>query len=313
MEIRDYVSDMGWRLLLLVLLPVVSGGAALALLADTPRQYEAEGVLTVPSSVAGGASSSSVAQYMANFEQAIVSEAVVAEIADEVGEGEVRDGLETTQLGSSNLVRVSYQGPDPDDAARIVELATRSAFDLVAQIQLPFGQSLDVLRSRVRATTADLEEADSRLQDFLLENRLVLPREQYLLIASDVSRLEGEILQAQTQGTSTVALETALRARRRELDELGAKIPEYGRLQADVDRAEVDVDAAEDELRLAENQLAHLQPQMTDVNTYPIARIQTIGRGVAIAAAGGLIAAIALMLLFPVRTSRRAYRMAHRR
>lgn len=97
------------------------------------------------------------------------------------------------------------------------------------------------------------------------------------------------------------------------LEELGAKIPEYERLQADVDRAEVDVDAAQDELRLAENQLAHLQPQMTDVSTYPIARIQTIGRGVAIAAAGGLIAAMAVMLLFPLRTPRHAYETAHRR
>lgn len=314
MEIRDYVIHMGWRLLMLVLLPVVSGGTAFGLLADTPTQYEAESVLTVPSSVVGGASSSSVAQYMANFEQAIVSDAVVEGLADEFGvDDEVRDGLETTQLGSSSLVRVSYQGPDSGQAAGIVDLATRSAFDLVAQIQLPFGQSLDVLRSRVRATTADLEGADSRLQDFLLENGLVLPREQYLLIASDVSRLEGEILQAQTQGTSTIALETALRNRRRELEELGAKIPEYQRLQADVDRAEVDVDAAQDELRLAENQLAHLQPQMTDVSTQPVARIQTIGRGVAIASAGGLIVAMALMLLFPLRTPRHALETVHRR
>lgn len=303
MEVRDYVREMRWRLSILVVLPLVAGGVAFGLLADTPPQYEAETVLTVPSSVAGGASSGSIAQYMANFEQAIVSEPIVARISDEIGvDGrKVRDRLETAQLGSSNLVGVSYRGPASGEAARIVDLATRSAFDLVAQIQLPLGQSLDVLRSRVRATTSDLQAADTRLEGFLLENGLVLPREQYLIAASDVARLEGEILQAETTGASTVTLEAALRDRRRELVELGAMLPEYERLRAAVDRAEEDLDAAQDELRLAENQLAHLKPQMTDVATEVIPRMQTIGRGVGVAAGGGLIVAIALMLLFPPR------------
>ena len=291
--------------MILVLLPLLAGGVAFGLLADTPHQHLAESVLTVPSSVVGGASSGSVAQYMANFEQAIVSEPIIASIADQVGvdAAEVRDGLQTTQLGTSSLVRVSYQGPDPGDAARIVEQATRSAFDLVAQIQLPFGQSLDVLESRVRATTSDLRVADMRLEEFLLESGLVLPREQYLLIASDVARLESEISQAQAEGISTAAPVAALRDRRRELAELGAILPEYERLHATVDRAEDDLDAAQDELRLAENQLAHLTPQMTEVTTELIPRTRTIGKGVGVAAGGGFIVAIALLFLFPARTA----------
>jgi hypothetical protein len=306
MEIRDYVSHLGWRVSALVLLPLASGGAAFGLLADTPQQYEAETVLTVPSSVAGGASSGSVAQYMANLEQAIVSKPVEAVVADEVGAdaSEFRDGLDTTQLGSSNLVRVTYRGPDPDDAARIVEVATRSAFDLVAQIQLPFGQSLDVLEARVEATTWDLETAETRMENFLLETGLVLPREQYLMIASDVARLEAEILQAEVEGGPSATLEAALRDRRRELEGLGAMLPEYERLRAAVERAEEDLDTAQDELRLAENQLAHLKPQITHVNATPIPPIQTIGRGVGIAAAGGFILAVALMIMLPSKRGR---------
>jgi hypothetical protein len=304
-EIRDYVSKIKWRLSILVLLPLVAGGMAFGLLSGTPHQRLAQSVLTVPSSVVGGASSGSVAQYMANFEQAIVSDPVIASITDEVGVdgGEVRDGLQTTQLGSSNLVRVSYQGPDSGDAARIVQLATRSAFDLVAQIQLPFGQSLDVLKTRVRTTTSDLRRAETRLEDFLLETGLVLPREQYLMIASDVAGLESEILQAETAGSSTVTLEAALSDRRRELAALGAMLPMYERLHAAVDRAEEDLDTAQDELRLAENQLAHLKPQMTEVTTTLISRTRTIGKGVGVAAVGGLIVAIALMFLFPSRSA----------
>jgi hypothetical protein len=300
-EIREYVSKMRWRLSLLVSLPLVAGGAAFAILAGTPQQHQAETVLTVPSSVAGGASSGSVAQYMANFEQAIISEPIIASLTEEVGVdgAEIRDELQTTQLGDSNLVRVSYQGSDPGDVARVVELATRSAFDLVAQIQLPFGQSIDVLKSRVRETTSELRVADMRLEEFLLESGLVLPRERYLLIASDVARLESEILQAQGEGVSTEALEVVLRDRRRELAELGAVLPQYERLQAAVERAEDDLDSAQDELRLAENQVAHLKPQMTDVATRLISRTQTIGKGVGVAAVGGLIVAIALMFLFP--------------
>jgi uncharacterized protein involved in exopolysaccharide biosynthesis len=307
MEIRDYVSHLGWRLSVLVLLPLAAGGAAFGLLADTPRQYEAETVLTVPSSVAGGASSGSVAQYMANLEQAIVSEPVVAMVADEVGvdASEFRDGLDTTQLGSSNLVRVTYQGPDPNDAARIVDVATRSAFDMVAQIQLSYGQSLDVLNSRVRTTTLDLEAAETQMENFLLDSGLVLPREQYLIIASDVARLEAEILQADIGGGPSATLVAALRDRRRELEELGALLPEYERLRAAVERAEDDLDTAQDELRLAENQLAHLKPQITDINTTPIPPIQTIGRGVGVAAAGGFIMAIALMVMLPSKRRRR--------
>jgi hypothetical protein len=199
-------------------------------------------------------------------------------------------------------VRVSYQGASRD-AARIVELATRSAFDLVAQIQLPFGQSLDVLKSRVSVTRSDLRAADSRLEEFLLNNGLVLPREQYLLIASDVARLKSEILQAEAGGNSTTALDSALLERRRELAKLGDLLPEYERLQATVDRAENDFDASQDEMRLAENQLAHLKPEMTEVTTAPVPRIRTIGKGVGIAAGGGFIVAIALLFLLPSRTA----------
>jgi hypothetical protein len=191
-------------------------------------------------------------------------------------------------------------------------VATRSAFDLVAEIQLPYGESLDVLGSRVDAATSDLEAAEEQLETFLLENGLVLPREQYLLTASDIARLEGEILQAQTEGISTEALEAALRDRRRELARLGEALPDYGRLQAAVDRAEEDVDAAEDELRLAENHVAHLKPEMTDISTEPVPPLRTIGKGVAVAAGGGLIVAMALIVLFPSRLARHAYATAPR-
>lgn len=305
MEIRDYVGRAGWRLWILVLLPVAAGGAAFASLADTPTQYEAETVLTVPSSVAGGASSGSVAQYMANFEQAIVSDPVVRKVADTVGlePGEVRDGLDVTQFGSSNLVGVSYRGPDPGDASIIVEEATRSTFDLVAQIQLPFGQSLDVLRSRVENLESDLEAAEARLEEFLVDNGLVLPREQYLMVAGDVARLEDELAQAQAAGTPPGVIESELRDRRKEMQRLAEVIPEYEQLQTDVERTSDDLDAAQDEFRLTEAQLAHLRPQTTAIATERIPELQTIGKGVGVAAAGGFIVAMLLLLMLPSKAS----------
>ena len=314
MEIRDYVGRAGWRLWVLLLVPLAAGGAAFALLADTPTQYEAATVLTVPSTVAGGAGSSTTSQYMANFDQAIASDPVVTKVAGIVGRDaeEVRAGLDTTQLGSSNLVRISFRGPDRGDASTIVDEATRSTFDVVAQIQLPFGQTLEVLKSRVRSTQADLDTAEARLEDFLVANGLVLPREQYLMIASDVARLEEELAQA-VPGTPTATLEAELIDRRQQLQQLGAKIPEWERLQADVDRANEDLDAAQDELRLTEDQLAHVRPQMTPVSTEQIPEMQTIGRGVGIAAAGGLFVAMVLLLLLPSkrsRGSRRAMRLS---
>ena len=288
-------------------MPVAAGGAAFALLADTPKQYEAVTVLTVPSSVAGGASSGSVAQYMANFDQAIVSDPVVAEVATTVDRdaGDVRDGLDVTQLGSSNLVRISYRGPDRGDASTIVEEATRSTFDLVAQIQLPFGQSVEVLRTRVITLESDLDSTEARLEDFLLNNGLVLPREQYLMVASDVARLEDELAQAEAADTPTASIESQLSDRRQELSQLGAKIPEYERLQADVERASEDLDAAQDELRLTEDQLAHLRPQTTPVSTERIPQLQTIGKGVGVAAAAGFVVAMVLLLLLPPKQSQR--------
>jgi uncharacterized protein involved in exopolysaccharide biosynthesis len=305
MEIRDYVGRAGWRLWTLVLVPIAAGGAAFALLADTPAQYEATTVLTVPSSVAGGASSGSVAQYMANFDQAIMSDPVVRKVADTVGRdpGEVRDGLDVSQFGSSNLVGVSYRGSDPGNASKIVQEATRATFDLVAQIQLPFGQSLEVLRSRVRTLESDLEAAEARLEDFLVNNGLVLPREQYLMVAGDVARLEDDLAQAQAASTPTAVIESELRDRRQQLQRLGAAIPEFERLQADVERTSEDLDAAQDELRLTEDQLAHLRPQTSPVSTERIPELQTIGKGVGVAATGGFIVAMVLLLLLPSKES----------
>ncbi len=304
MEIRNYVGRAGWRLWVLLLVPLAAGGAAFALLADTPPQYEAATVLTVPSTVAGGAGSSTISQYMANFDQAITSDAVVARVADLVDRDaeEVRAGIDTTQLGSSNLVRISYRGPDRGDASTIVDEATRSTFDVVAQIQLPFGQTIEVLKSRVRSTQAELDTAEARLEDFLVANGLVLPREQYLMVASDVARLEDELAQADP-GTPTTTLEAELHDRRQQLKQLGAKIPEWARLQADVDRANEDLDAAQDELRLTEDQLAHVRPQTTPISTERIPEMQTIGRGVGIAAAAGFFVAMVVLLLLPSKQS----------
>ena len=249
MEIRGYVSSMRWRLVILVLFPLVAGGVAYLLLADTPQQHRAETVLTVPSTVVGGPSSGSVAQYMANFEQAIVSDPVVTEVATdlEVDREQVREGLQTEQLGSSNLVRVSYQGTE--DAARIVDLATRSAFELVSEIQLPFGQSLDVLEAGVRSANSQFGGAERRLERFLLRNGVVLPREEYLMAASEVATLERQIVEAEAQGSPTGALAAALDESRAERTRLAAVLPAYERLQAAVDRATDDLDAVEDELR----------------------------------------------------------------
>jgi uncharacterized protein involved in exopolysaccharide biosynthesis len=313
MEIRDYVGRAGWRLWVLLLVPLAAGGAAFALLADTPTQYEADTVLTVPSTVAGGASSGSVAQYMANFEQAITSDPVVTKVAGIVDRAaeEVRSGLDVTQLGSSNLVRISYRGPDRGDASTIVDEATRTTFDLVAQIQLPFGQTLEVLKSRVRSTQADLDAAEARLEDFLVVNGLVLPREEYLMVASDIARLEDELAQA-VPATPTATLEAELRDRRQQLQQLGAKIPEWERLQADVDRANEDLDAAQDELRLTEDQLAHVLPQTAPVSTEQIPEMQTIGKGVGVAVAAGFFVAMVVLLLLPSKRShepRRAVRV----
>jgi hypothetical protein len=303
MEIREYVSRLRWRLSILVLFPLVAGGAVYALLADTPDQQRAETVLTVPSSVAGGPSSGSVAQYMANFEQAIVSDTVVSDVATELGidRQELRDGLRTERLGESNLIRISYQGTE--GAATIVEVATRSAFELVSQIQLPFGVSLDVLEARVRSTSSDLREAERRLEGFLLRNGLVLPREEYLMVASEVTTLERQIVEAEAAGSPTEALEAALTESRSELERLGAVLPRYARLQAAVDRAEEDLDAAEDEMQLAQEQTVHLDPQMSVITTETVPRVRTVGKGVGIAAAAGLIAALALLFLFPSRSA----------
>jgi uncharacterized protein involved in exopolysaccharide biosynthesis len=300
---------MGWRLWILVALPLVSAGVTFGLLADTPPQYRATSVLTVPSTVTGGSSSGSVAQYMANFEQTIVSEPVIERVVDDVGAeaGEIRDGLDTTQLGNSSLIQVSYQGPDSDEVAEIVEVATGAAFNRVAEIQLPFGESIEILESRLRQSTSDLNSADAELEDFLVENGLVLPREEYLMAAGDVSRLESQILRAESEGSSTFPLEEVLEERRQELARLGEKLPEYDRLHAAVDRAEEDVDDAQDELRLTENRLGQLEPQMTDVRTESLGRLQVVGRGVGVAAGMGFIAALALIVLFPSRKAQHTY------
>ena len=90
-------------------------------------------------------------------------------------------------------------------------------------------------------------------------------------------------------------------AARRELRGLGTVLPRYERLQAAVDRAEEDLDTAQDEMRLAQEQSAHLDPQMTAITEHGVPRLQTIGTGVGISAAAGLIVALALMFLFPTR------------
>ena len=78
---------------------------------------------------------------------------------------------------------------------------------------------------------------------------------------------------------------------------MAAVLPAYERLQAAVDRATDDLDAVEDELRLAREQTAHLAPQMTAVAAHVVPRVRTVGKGVGIAAAAGLIGIRSVVLV----------------
>jgi hypothetical protein len=308
MEIRDYIGTIGRRLRIVVIVPLLAMAIVLLVLLARGARYESRATVIIP--VTGfGSQLSLVSQAVANFEGGISSSSVVERTSADTGVAPdaVRDGLSTAQLGTSNVVEVTFTGEAGAIVEGVVEVASRHTLRLISSSGLASAQAeSDLSRERLR-------EAREELTLFLERTGLVEPRIAFTEAAKRLSRLRFDLADAEERGD-----EAEVESLTEQIEALSADITglrtEWDELSNDVRRAELTADQAHAALVDAEAQSeAARQPGLvTTTSARQLPRFPYIARRVAAVGAVAAVLAAGLVIFLeaaqPLRMARRSRR-----
>src|SRR3954447_22181449 len=124
MEIKDHLALIRKRLWIILLVPLLAGGATVGLMLKKPQTYHATATVAVPGVVGGqdGQFSGStgnrafVANFVAGVHSRAIAEAVAAEL--KIPSSDILDGSATTPIGDSSIVTVTYRTEHKGDAEK---------------------------------------------------------------------------------------------------------------------------------------------------------------------------------------------------
>ena len=311
MEIRDYLQAIRRWLWLPVVVPLVAGGGAGLLLLKQPVEYQADATVVVPAVSARGFSTSAAAQYVATFKDVLVSQPLVQQVHNKftaVPTTDLVKGLSaSTVTASSNIIHVTYIGyiKSGDDGVRnVVNEATRDTLDIVAQPQLAQA------KLAIDSANAQLATANSAITAFTASTGQVLPDQQFRTKQSELSQLLLQLQQTQIAGDQSRAalLQAVIATRQSELTSLAASLSQYTSLTQQR-QAALTVVAHDQQLMGDAQALVSADHQANTVSVTggdKVSRLANVLKFSAIAAAVGLILALALILLMELTRDRRA-------
>ena len=197
MEILGYLRTSGRRRWLLIAVPVLAGAAVLPVGLQQPQHFTADATVVVPSpsSDAGpavlrqvGEGFVSVAQLRRQHRQAIAIDLGTSP-------GAVGRSLSVTQVGTTNLVRLTYVG----DKANLTERGARSAATQALQVYR--GRQLTAAESARDALQAQYDEATAAVNAFVASSGSTSPPADYQARANTLARLDAEIALARAGGS----------------------------------------------------------------------------------------------------------------
>ena len=302
MEISDYLRIIWRRLWILLLVPLLAGGAVAAQVLREPAKYDATATVAAPAVVGGQNSnqysgSTGPKAFVSNFVAAISSPRIVNQVAKETGvlPRNIRDGLAAVPIGDSALIDVTFTTTRREKAAPVAEQAAADTIAFLFQTQVTLAR-----QTQAEAQKA-VDQADDNLQKFYKSTGLVLPQETYNVKQQEISSLQQRELDARASGnfTSADALAAALTARKAELAKLAPRVAEYQSLVDRKTQAEGRLNLVQQSVEAAVAQYRAADPKnvITLNQAKPVSRLGGLVRKVGPAVGAGLFLAVGLVVL----------------
>ena len=314
LEIAEWLRARWWRLAVLVLVPLLAaGGAVAAALAQDPPA-RATAVLERPSLVGSQGSPYTGGSGVDQYAEAVVSAATgpiarrAAAEAAGLDEARVREGLDVARQAGSSRVEIVYTGAPGEEeaAARVVEaVAARARSSL-------FDEPVQVAEAAVQSAQATYDEVSSQVSAVSAEAGYADARAAYSSQLSLVNSLRTQVAAAEgRENADDGPLREAAEEAQAGLDQFGPVIARLDDLEAEREAAENRLERAQDRLDDARAQLAAADPALTTTTSSSAATrgLRDVVVDVALpAAAVGLVLALLLVLLLEVLRAPRARR-----
>jgi capsular polysaccharide biosynthesis protein len=283
-QVADYLMAIRRRMRWLVLIPLLVGIIAAGLLVRQPLRFRSRATVTIPitASLDKGPSSSEVSQAVSDFQQVIVSDAVLTKVSKDTGvsKADIREHLAARRLGTSSLVNVTYTNIKRAKASEVVEQAARTG------VQRLFEPAVIAGTIAVETAERELNSVQTQVANFNTSHSLATsPQEAYR--------------QKQLQLAQTPAGSAAAKTLQAEAASLASLAAEFQRLQARVGPLTAVANAAGERQADARARLeASKAPSTVDVvSTRRVPRLRPLATGVATAVGAAALLVLALIIV----------------
>lgn len=291
MEIKDYLYAIRRRLWLPVAVPLAAAVITAGIIYIQPEKYQATATVVVPALSAQGYSTSAVTQYVSTFKDVLISVPVVDELVSSTHEkrSDLVSGLTAaTATASSNIIVVTYTGPNRKAVEKVARLAAIDSLDTLLAPQLSAATN--------ESTTgmAALKQADQAISDFTTQTGLLFPVEDYKTKSQELSALIVQLTQAQLGGDKArvAGLQKIVDARQKELVALAPLVVQFQSLDQTKVAAQAVYNKALENLSKVDSEIASDH----DARTVTVRNIGHVARTPEILKFGGVALAVALLL-----------------
>lgn len=197
MEIEDYLLAIRRRLWVPVVIPIVAAVLTAGFLYVQPEKYQATATVVVPALSAKGYSTSAATQYFSTFKDVLTSPPLLTQINRETHEpkSDLAAGLSaSTTTASSNIITVTYSGPNKSTVASVASYAAMDALDAL------LGPQMVAAKRAVATGQAQLTQGNQNLNDFTVRTGHLFPEEDYRNLSQALSGLTVQLSQAYLAG-----------------------------------------------------------------------------------------------------------------
>ena len=193
MQIQDYLYAIRRRLWLPVAVPLAAAVITAGVLFIQPEKYQATATVIVPALSGQGYSTSAVTQYVSTYKDVLVSAPVVDYVSLLTGDKtkDLVSGLSAdTATASSNIITVTYVGPNKKTATTVAESAAIQALDVL------LGPQEARVNAEVATAQSGLNVANQAIADYRSQTGDPDPVAQQRNLQAEIAILQNQLVQA---------------------------------------------------------------------------------------------------------------------
>jgi len=251
MEIKDHLALIRRRLWIILLVPLLAGGATAALLMRQPVTYHATATVAVPGVVGGqnGQFSGSTGNraFTANFTAVATSRAIADAVGAElkIPSDTILSGTSTAPIGDSSIVTVTYKTDRKADAEKVVTALAAKSLNFMFDPRQSIAAAAKAQQGVDQANQA-VGAAQAAIDAFVNETKLANPTQDYQVKAQQIAALEQQAVEAGARGEADAAtrIGAAAVAMKPQLIVLGGQVARYNTLVEAKTRALAQLDDA---------------------------------------------------------------------